>query len=161
VPALTPAERRDALLRAVLGDVAGAQLGSGFLSEQRWTARVFDRLRLMHAAAKLLPESGENGLREKKVFIGLQIGLRQIRLRELLDTKEVSHEMAGEIKMVFRAFRRPASHPEHASRTLRATCHRLHTRFLTSSRADEGELRVLGELREVSRLFERAESIAT
>lgn len=161
VPALTPAERQDALLGAVLGDVARANLGSGFLSEQRWTARVFDRLRLMHAAAKLLPESREVGVREQKALIGLQLGLRQIRLRELLDVKEISHEMAEEIKMVFRAFRRPKWHPEHASRTLNATCDRLHTRFLISSRTQEGELRALAELREVLRLFKRAESIAT
>lgn len=160
VPALTPAARQILLLRAVRGDVSRARLGSGFLSEQRWTARVFDRLRLLHAAARLLPDSSTRAFHEQEMLRGLQVGLRQIRLRELLETPGMTDGMGAEIKTAFRAFRRPSRSPAHLSHTLAATCERLCARFFASSGAEESELQALAELREISRLLAPARPLA-
>jgi uncharacterized membrane protein YccC len=157
VPTLSPRARRILLVRAVHGDVASATLHAGFVSEQRWTARSFDRLRLLHRTSRQLQLSEDDSGHENQMLVGLQLGLRQIRLRELLDAEGMSREVAGEIHGVFRHFRALSRHPERVAAFLRATRDRLQLRFAGVESIPESQLQAAAELREMQFLIETPE----
>jgi uncharacterized membrane protein YccC len=156
VPTLTPQARRILLLRSMRRELASATLQGGFVSEQRWTACTFDRLRLLHRANNQLTLVPDDS-REDQMLTGLQLGLRQIRLRELLDAKDMNREVAREIHGVFRHFRTLARHPERFAGFLRTTCEGLHQRFSGITPIPESHLQVVAELQEMTLLLEARE----
>jgi len=153
---LTPHARRILLVRSMRRELASATLPAGFVSEQRWTACTFDRLRLLHRATSQLPTAPADS-REDQMLTGLQLGLRQIRLRELLDADGMSREVAREIHGVFRHFRTLARHPEKVAGFLRATSERLGQRFTGTTAIPESQLQAVAELQEMTALLETRE----
>lgn len=122
VPSMTPKTRRFWVLRAMRSDIAHAEMTGGELSEQLWTSRMFDRLRLIHLAAEKPVLAAESLKHENEALISLQLGLRQIRLRELLEEGEMSTEMKVKIRALFRTFRDIRLQPANVARFLRMTC---------------------------------------
>ena len=121
---------------------------------------MFDRLRLMHSASRLLPASSDDGGRERAMLTGLQLGLRQIRLRELLETGKLHRETTAEVRAAFRAFHRLVRHPERVRQSLHTLYERLQARLLTANVAHATELQALAELREMSRLIDAGAPLA-
>lgn len=148
VPSMTPATRRFRVLGAVRGDLAQAKMGSGPLAEQSWTSRMFDRLRVLHQGNI---KTAESLSQENEALIGLQLGLRQIRLRELIHVKGV----AGDIKAALHTFSEIHDRPDSVAQSLRLICTGLHKRVRTSGeKLAAGHFEALAEMREMIFLIE-------
>lgn len=117
VPTLTPAQRRTGLLRAVRRELA-----DGTTSEQSWVLRLFDRLRLLHRAAAAAQDTGAFAAAEHQMLLGLQLGLRQRRLRAHFCAGSLSAAEAGMVAGVLREFHEVARHPGVVAFFLRSTC---------------------------------------
>jgi len=94
---------------------------------------------------------------ENEALIGLQLGLRQIRLREILSNKELAKPLRSDIGGTLRSFASIGTHPEKASHALRETCARW-----TESVREPGQrwlpaqLEALAEMKEMIFLIENA-----
>jgi len=124
VPSLTPARRRFWVLRVVRTELSKAGLGGGNLAEESWTSRMFDRLRLVHLGDARDTSPTDRLVHENEALIGLQLGLRQIRLRELLSSQELAKPLRADIGVALHSFAKIGAHPEKVSHTLRDTCKR-------------------------------------
>ncbi len=153
VPSLTPPARRYWLLRAVRNDLAeGGPEGS--LSEQRWTSRTFDRLRLLHRASG--DQTGTNELleAENEMLIGLQLGLRQRRLRAHLNAGTMTPDGATIVTGVLREFRNISRQPGGGALFLRSACIRFQEALITGGKAQDSTVGALAEMWEMTLLLE-------
>lgn len=98
------------------GEVPGE---SDLLSEQGWTSRMFDRLRLLHRAGGELPDVLEA---ENEMLVSLQLGLRQRRLVALLKRGALSQEDEHVVAGVVQQFRELSRHPGLVAMFLRSAC---------------------------------------
>ena len=149
VPSLTPRAKRFWLLHAIHSDLARAGRGEGRLSEQGWTSRMFDRLRLLHQTTEE-QEPAEAMLEpENDLITSLQLGLRQRRLRGLLQEGDLPLQSAKLAGFVLRQFRQLSRDPEAVASSLRHAC-----LSLQEGKTQEGSLGALAEMREMAFLIE-------
>ncbi len=155
VPSLSPASKRSGLLRTIQNDLAQAGRGEGALSEQGWTSRMFDRLRLLHqTTGEHEPPEDMRGP-ENVVLTSLQLGLRQRRLRALLREGDMVPGAAELVVTALRQFRRLSRQPEAVADSLRSACARLQESLENSlGTLREGSLAALAEMREMVLLIE-------
>ena len=150
VPSLTPAARQFWLLRAARRELARGESGGSALAEQRWTSRMFDRLRLLHRAMSL-----DGSLdAENEMLVSLQLGLRQHRLRTLLDGGSLAPEIKAAIAGVLREFHEIAGHPNVLALFLRSGCSRFEDALNRGERYPETTVSALAEMREMTLLIE-------
>ena len=150
VPSLTPAARQFWLLRAARRELALGEAGGDTLTEQRWTSRMFDRLRLLHRAMGL-----DRSLdAENEMLVSLQLGLRQHRLRALLDGGSLTPEIKAAISGVFREFHEIARHPNVLALFLRSGCSRFEDALNRGERYPDNTVSALAEMREMTLLIE-------
>lgn len=150
VPSLTPGARQFCLLRATRRELARGENGGDALSEQRWTSRMFDRLRLLHRAMTL-----DNSLdAENEMLVSLQLGLRQQRLRASLDAESLTPEIRTAIKGVLREFREISRHPNVLALFLRSVCSRFEDAMNQGARYPDNAISALAEMREMTLLIE-------
>jgi uncharacterized membrane protein YccC len=148
VPSLDWSWRQFWLLRAVGNDVAHG----GPLSEQTWVSRMFDRLRLLHRAAGEAEKSAGWLDAENEMLVGLQLGLRQYRLRAHLET--TTPEIAGVVRDVLMKFKEITAHPNIVAFFLRSAC--LHLEEIAAREQSVNTASVLGEMWEMSFLLENS-----
>jgi uncharacterized membrane protein YccC len=155
VPSLTPQSKRVCLLRATLHDLTRMQQETGSLREQRWTSCMFDRLRLLHRAQGTNKDSADSLAEESKMITSLQIGLRQLRLRPLLETNVMNEDDRAAVTTAVRKFRKVSRRPDAVATSLKSTSRRLQeTLSDKTGPARENTLSVLAELREMALLME-------
>jgi uncharacterized membrane protein YccC len=158
VPSLTPSRRRFWVLRAVRKELSRAELGGGPLAEESWTSRMFDRLRIVHLADARDSSPNERIIHENEALIGLQLGLRQIRLRELLTRNHLEKPWRSDLGVVLRSFSHLSAHPETVCHVLRATCVRWADSVRDSGkRWISSQLEAVAEMREMIFLLEAAQ----
>ena len=146
VPSLGWSWRRFWLLRAVRSDIARGEP----VSEQVWTSRMFDRLRLLHRAASADGKSVEWLDVENEMLVGLQLGLCQRHLRAQLKT--TTSEIAGVVRDVLMKFKEITTHPNIVVLFLRSAC--LHLEEIAAREQGMNTANVLGEMWEMSFLLE-------
>ena len=152
VPSLRPLWKRFWLLHAVRRDLRKAGRGERGLSEQGWTSRMFDRLRLLHQTHGDNEPSDALRAPENDLLVGLQLGLRQRSLRGLLDggfsihCARLSPVAARAARKALRRFRRLSNKPEAVVQALHGAC--------TVIPPHEDNLGLLAELREMAFLIE-------
>lgn len=148
VPSLEPSAKRFWLLRAVRTDLARNEHSEGILSEQGWTSRMFDRLRLLHRTANAASDVLDA---ENEMLVSLQLGLRQRRLNALLHA--LPPEDANIVAAVFHEFRKIARHPNIVALFLRSACIRFEDMIGSSSKNSES-VSALAEMWEMTFLLE-------
>jgi uncharacterized membrane protein YccC len=153
VPSLDWSWRRFWLLHAVRTDIAHAKP----VSDQIWTSRMFDRLRLLHRAASAGGESAEWVDAENEILVGLQLGLRQRRLRAQLKT--TTPEIAAVVRDVLVKFQEIVGHPNIVALFLRSAC--LHLEEIAARKQSANTAGVLGEMWEMSFLLETSTRFAS
>ena len=150
VPSLTPNARQFWLLRAARQELARGESGGSTLAEQRWTSRMFDRLRLLHRAMSL-----DRSLdAENEMLVSLQLGLRQHRLRTLLDGGSLTPEIKAATAGVLREFHEIARHPNVLALFLRSGCSRFEDALNRGERYPDNTVSALAEMREMTLLIE-------
>jgi hypothetical protein len=132
------------------------QQETGFLREQHWTSCMFDRLRLLHRAQGTNKDSADSLAEENKMITSLQIGLRQLRLRSLLETGVMNEEATTAITTATRKFRKFSRRPEAVAASLKSTSLCLQEALSDdeAGAARENTLSALAELREMALLME-------
>lgn len=141
VPTLSPEQRKAGLLRAVRRELA-----DGTSSEESWVARLFDRLRLLHRAASAAKDKEEFANAEKQMLLGLQLGLRQRRLRAHFRAGSLSAAEAGVVAGVLGEFHEVARHPAVVALFLRSTCAAIQDGRERISHAMSGALAEMWEM---------------
>jgi uncharacterized membrane protein YccC len=150
VPSLSPNARQFWLLRAARQELARGETGSTPLAEQRWTSRTFDRLRLLHRAMAL-----DHSLdTENEMLVSLQLGLRQHRLRALLERGALTPEIKAAVAGVFREFHEIARHPNVLALFLRSCCSGFEDTLNRGELYPEKTVSALAEMREMTLLIE-------
>ncbi len=150
IPSLTPTARQFWLLRAARQELARGETGGNPLAEQRWTSRMFDRLRLLHRAMSL-----DRSLdAENEMLVSLQLGLRHHRLRSLLERGSLAPEVKAAITGVLREFHEIACHPNVLALFLRSGCSRFEDALNRGERYPHHTVSALAEMREMTLLIE-------
>jgi len=149
VPSLDPQAKKFWLLRAVRRELAWNENSGHVLSEQSWTSRMFDRLRLLHQTAGT---SGDLLDAENEMLVSLQLGLRQRRLQALLG--ELPPDDASIVAGVSREFRKIARHPNIVALFLRTACIRFEEMVGARLKISESSSSALAELWEMTFLLE-------
>jgi uncharacterized membrane protein YccC len=150
VPSLTPDARQFWLLRAARKELARGETGGGPLAEQRWTSRMFDRLRLLHRAMSL-----DRSLdAENEMLVSLQLGLRQHRLRSLLEEGALTPEIKSASAGALREFHEIARHPNVLVLFLRSSCFRFEDALNRGEQYPDSTVSALAEMREMTLLIE-------
>lgn len=157
VPSLSPAAKRSGLLRAIHNDLGRPVSGHGPLTEQDWTSRTFDRLRLLHRTVENgdAPQTGGFPGWENEVLLSLQLGLRQRRLNALIHDSQARPEVRAGISKALRSFRKISRRPDTVADRLRTTFSRLtDSATIRAQPPSENDLGALAELREMTLLLE-------
>ncbi|HEY1788226.1 MAG TPA: FUSC family protein [Verrucomicrobiae bacterium] len=150
VPSLTPNARQFWLLRAARKELARGETGGSPLAEQRWTSRMFDRLRLLHRAMSLDTSLDA----ENEMLVSLQLGLRRHRLLTLLDGGSLAPEIKASITGVLREFHEIARHPNVLALFLRSGCSQFEDAINHGQRYPDNTISALAEMREMTLLIE-------
>jgi uncharacterized membrane protein YccC len=152
VPSLTAKARQFWLLRAVRHDLACVHLG--MRSEQSWTSRMFDRLRLLHRAAGDQLETSNWLEAENEMLISLQFGLHQRRLHGRLKAKNLTAEAAELVADGLQECGEIIRHPNVVALFLRSTCLRLEEAGGAGGKIPASLAGALAELWEMTLLLE-------
>lgn len=148
VPSMGPKTKRFWLLRTTRAELAQQHSGS-ILSEQSWTSRMFDRLRLLHRTTNSTSDVLDA---ENEMLVSLQLGLRQRRLITLYKT--LSAPDASIVAGVFHEFRKIARHPNIVALCLRSACLQFEETVTSQLGACDSHISALAEMWEMTFLIE-------
>jgi uncharacterized membrane protein YccC len=148
VPSMSPKTKRFWLLRTTRAELSQQYSGTT-LSEQSWTSRMFDRLRLLHRSAKSTNDVLDE---ENEMLVSLQLGLRQRRLTTL--SKTLSPHDANIVTGVFHEFRKIGSHPNIVALCLRSACIQFEETASSRLGTSESLMSALAEMWEMTFLIE-------
>jgi uncharacterized membrane protein YccC len=152
VPSLGVRARQFWLLRAMRRELAHPEKTGDMRSEQDWTSRMFDRLRLLHRAGG---ESSEDVLEaENELLVGLQLGLRQRKLRAYLEDHSLTPEFHAAVVGALQECREISRHANVMTWFLHSLGVRLAETVRHAGAGTEKSLGALAELDEMSRLLE-------
>jgi uncharacterized membrane protein YccC len=154
VPSLNARARRFWLLYAVRGDLARHGQVSGVLSEQGWTSLMFDRLRLLHRAAREPAEMAGLPAAENEMLISLQLGLRRRSLHAHLASGNLSPSTALVVADALREFRKISDEPQVVAPQLHSACLRFEELAGQIKNLSESAAGALAEIREMALLLE-------
>jgi uncharacterized membrane protein YccC len=150
VPSLTPKARQFWLLRAVRNELAQRKHADDILSEQRWTSRTFDRLRLLHRSAPM-----DDALEaENEMLVSLQLGLRQRRLTGWLNADSFTPEVKTAVTGVLHEFHEISRHPNVLAMFLRSVWLRFEDAINSGEKYPGNVISALAEIREMALLME-------
>lgn len=151
VPSFGPEARRFWLLRTVRRELGRGGQADAALSEQGWTSRMFDRLRLLHRAG------GEpQGLleAENEMLVSLQLGLRQRRLIALCEHGGLQSDDLQAAAGFVRRFQDLSRHPGLLAAVMRSACTGLEEMAGQRKVNPHQALAVLAEMWEMTFLLE-------
>lgn len=154
VASLGPAARQFWLLRAMRWELAHPEKSGSILSEQAWTSRTFDRLRLLHRAGAETPGGNDLLEAENEMLVGLQLGLRQKRLNAHLQDQSLAPEIRAAVVGTLHEFREISRHANVLALFLHSLCARLEETVRQDGKCRGNALSALAELSEMSRLLE-------
>ncbi len=160
VPSLTPIQRRLSVMRAIRRDLARGGFVGQSIAQQRWATLMFDRLRLIDRSGEVNDAQSGAAAAHDEAVVALQLGMRQIRLRELIASGGSASERKI-VQKVFRELRKMARKPNEVIQTLHAACGGLRqpTPDATNQRRD-WKAEVLGEIEEMILLIEGGRTCA-
>jgi uncharacterized membrane protein YccC len=154
VPSLDAKARQFWLLHAVRSDLARSGRAQGVLSEQSWTSRMFDRIRLLHRAAGGQPGTPDWLETENEMLISLQLGLRQRGLNAQLKRGGMTPDAAMVVDDVLNEFQEISRHPSILALFLRSACIRFEEAIGPGGKNSDSTLGALAEMWEMTRLLE-------
>lgn len=155
IPQVGPVGKVRGIWSAIRKELTQPSQDAGRLAEQEWTSLMFDRLRLLHQYSPRDSASAQPHHVDYQWRICLQIGLRQRRLRALLECGKLNRAAARCVIAALRRSHQLWKNPTSLLRHLRACCNKLAASESTKpGRSTASRHAALVELRELASLVE-------
>ncbi len=130
------------------------------MREQRWASLSFDRLRIMHRFGSRMNPI-EMAHRERLLHLGLLWGLRQMGLRQFLESGLGTPEVIRAVSQSLKSSRDSFQSPKVVAQEIKQTVLKLESSIeMSRGIAKRETIRVLSELREMSFLLQTDEVMA-